>query len=139
MKTQPIKVTTQPAKKLPGTQATSTRALLVALSLFVATSTPVLAVNAVWLLNPFDGGWNNYYNWSSLSAPVNPGDTATFNTSTLTSLTLSGVATVESITFNPGASAFTINTNGNNLNIVGAGIVNNSGTTQTIINNGAGV
>jgi outer membrane autotransporter protein len=118
--------------------ATSIRALLVALLLFVATSTPVLAVDAVWLLNPGTNNWNSGSNWStSPSVPVNPGDTATFNTSTVTSLTLSGNVTVESITFNPGASAFTINTMfGNVLNIQGAGIVNNSGQTQTIINSG---
>ena len=46
MKTQHIKVTTRPVKKLPVILATSIRALLVALSLFVATSTPVLAVDA---------------------------------------------------------------------------------------------
>jgi hypothetical protein len=82
MKTQRVKINTQPVKKLPGIMATSIRALLVALLLFVATSTPVLAVDAVWLLNPDTNNWNSGSNWStSPSAPVNPGDTATFNTS----------------------------------------------------------
>src|SRR5271167_4578678 len=75
----------------------------------------VLAVDAVWVPNPEDGDWNLGTNWStSPSAPVSPGDTATFNTSTVTSLFLTGNATVESITFNPGASAFTIDTGGVN-------------------------
>jgi len=135
MKTQRMKIDTQPVKKLPGIMVTSIRALLVALLLFVATSTPVFAVDAVWLLDPDTNNWNSGFNWStSPSAPVNPGDTATFNTSTQTSPTLSGNATVESITFNPGASAFSISTNGFALTIQGAGIVNNSGTTQTIFN-----
>src|SRR5208282_2088831 len=138
MKTHLIKITTQPVKKLPVIPATSIRAFLVSLSLFVATSIPVLAVDAVWLLNPDTNNWNSGFNWStSPSAPVNPGDTATFNTSTVTSLTLSGNVTVESITFRPGASAFTITTNGNVLTIEGAGIVNNSGATQRINDNGA--
>lgn len=84
-------------------------------------------MDGVWLLNPRSGNWNTGTNWStSPNAPVNPGDTATFNTSTLTSLTLSSNATVETITFQPGASAFTISTNGNVLIVQGAGIVNNS-------------
>jgi hypothetical protein len=137
MKKQDIKVTAQRAKKFPGIAGASNCALFAALSLFVATSTPVLAVNAVWLLSPGSGIWNVGTNWSMSSAPVNPGDTATFNTSIQTSLTLSAPATVESITFNPGASAFTINTSGNVLTIQGVGIVNNSGQTQTLINSGA--
>jgi hypothetical protein len=137
MKKQDIKVTAQRAKKFPGIAGASNCALFAALSLFVAT--PVLAVNAVWLLSPGSGIWNVGTNWSMSSAPVNPGDTATFNTSIQTSLTLSAPATVESITFNPGASAFTINTSGNVLTIQGVGIVNNSGQTQTLINSGAGL
>jgi outer membrane autotransporter protein len=139
LKTKPLKVTTHPVMKLPSILATSIHAFLVALSLLVATSTPVFAVDAVWLLNPETNNWNSGFNWStSPSAPINPADTATFNTSTQNSLTLSGV-TVESITFNPQASAFTIatnlSTNGNGgLTVQGAGIVNNSGKTQTIYN-----
>jgi hypothetical protein len=77
MKTQLIKITTQPVKK--GILAASIRTL-VAVLLFVATSTQVLAVDAVWLLNPGSGNWNTGTNWStSPSAPVNPGDTAKFN------------------------------------------------------------
>jgi autotransporter-associated beta strand protein len=137
MKKQDIKVTAQRANKFPGIAGASNCALFAALSLFVATSTPVLAVNAVWLLSPGSGIWNVGTNWSMSSAPVNPGDTATFNTSIQTSLTLSAPATVESTTFNPGASAFTINTSGNVLTILGVGIVNNSGQTQRLINSGA--
>jgi hypothetical protein len=137
MKTHLINFTTQSIKNLPGIPVTSIHAFLVVLSLFVATPTQVFAVDAVWLLNPGSGDWNTGSNWStSPTAPVNPGDTATFNTSGQTSLTLSGNATVESITFQPGASAFTISNNQNVLTVQGAGIVNNSGNTQTNINNG---
>jgi outer membrane autotransporter protein len=135
---QLIKTTAQRAKELPGVVATSIHVRLAALSLFVATSTPALAVDAVWLSEPGSGDWNTGTNWStSPNAPVNPGDTATFNTSTRTSLTLSGGVTVESITFQPGASAFTVNTtNGIVFTMEGAGIVNNSGKTQAINNSG---
>ena len=139
VKTQCFKFTTRPTNKLPGILATSIRALFVVLALVVVTSNPVFAVDAVWLPNPGSGDWNTGTNWSTAPvAPVKAGDTATFNTSTQTSLTLSGV-TVESITFNPEASAFTISTtlstNGNGgLTVQGAGIVNYSGKTQTIQN-----
>ena len=135
MKTQLSKTNIQPPTKLPRVLPTAIVALLV----FVATSIPALAVDAVWLPNPGSADWNTGTNWSPPSAPVNPGDTATFNTSMTTSLTLSDIATVESITFNPGASAFTIGTDANTfLTIEGAGIVNNSGQTQTIINSSTG-
>jgi fibronectin-binding autotransporter adhesin len=113
---------------------------IVALSLLVATSPVVFAVDAVWLPNPGSGVWNTGTNWStSPSAPVNPGDTATFETSTQTSLTLSATTTVESITFSPGASAFTINTNGHRFSIQGVGIVNNSGQTETMTSSAGGL
>ncbi|MBV8899999.1 MAG: autotransporter-associated beta strand repeat-containing protein, partial [Verrucomicrobia bacterium] len=128
----------RPPKKSSGSPAASIRALLIALSLSVVTPSSVLAVSAVWLLNPGSGDWNPGTNWStSPVAPVTAGDTATFNISTVTSLTLSGSVTIGSITFQPGASAFTINTNGQNLAVEGIGIVNNSGKAQAITNNGA--
>ena len=123
-------------ENLSGIAVTSVLALFIALPPYIATCTPVLALDAVWLSEPGSGDWNAGANWStSPSAPVNPGDRATFNTSTQTLLDLSGGVTVESITFQPGASVFAINTNGNGLAVQGAGIVNNSEETQTLTNN----
>jgi hypothetical protein len=79
MKTQHAKANAGRAKKFPDVLAASTRALLVALSLFVLTSTPLLAVDAVWLLSPGSGDWNTNTNWLPASAPIHPGDTAAFN------------------------------------------------------------
>jgi outer membrane autotransporter protein len=110
-----------------------------ALLLFVAMAVPVPAqipVNAVWQESPGSGDWNTGANWTSGIAPVNFADTATFNFSNTTSLFLSGDVTIFSITFNAGASAFTINTNGNLLELDGTGIVNNSAASQTIDNSG---
>jgi autotransporter-associated beta strand protein len=117
---------------------------LLALILFVAMAAPALAqVNAVWGSGsptppPIDGNWNSGGNWEGGIAPVNAGDTATFNTSTITSLFLSGAVTVNSVTFNSGADAFTIATSGNSFSFVGVGIVNNSVETQVILNRGGG-
>jgi outer membrane autotransporter protein len=106
--------------------------------LFIAIAAPALGVDAVWDMNPGSGEWNMGSNWASEIAPVNAGDTATFNTSTMTSLFLTGDVTINSMTFNPGASTFLIDTSGNSFSFVGVGIVNNSGTTQTIINDVGG-
>ncbi len=129
-------------------RATSLGEFAVALIIFAAMGTlflplllsvaptPAFAVDAVWLTNPPSGNWNSGENWQPTNAPVNPGDTASFNTSTNTVPTLSpapNVVTINSITFNPGASAFTIQ-NGVFLTLQGVGIVNNSGVAQTINN-----
>ena len=106
--------------------------------LFIAMAAPALAVDAVWDMNPGSGEWNMGNNWASGTAPVNAGDTATFNTSTMTSLFLTDAVTIDSMTFNPGASTFLIDTSGNSFSFVGVGIVNNSGATQTIINDVGG-
>jgi hypothetical protein len=143
VKAKHTKITTRLSKKLPGILTVLMRSCIVVPSLFVAAPLSMLAVDAVWLDTPGSDVWNEGSNWStSPIAPVKQGDTATFKTSTQTLLklmataTVSGNATVESITFNPGAPPFTINTNGNTLKIEGAGTANASGKPQTITNNG---
>jgi autotransporter-associated beta strand protein len=106
--------------------------------LFIAMAAPALAVDGLWDMNPGSGEWNEGDNWAGGTAPVNAGDTATFNTSTITSLFLTDDVTINSMTFNSGADAFTIETAGSSLSFVGVGIVNNSGVTQTIINDAGG-
>jgi hypothetical protein len=110
--------------------------LMVGVLLLVAMPATALAVNAVWNTNPSSPSWNDNSNWTPAMAPVHSGDTATFNTSNVTSLQLSGGVTIDSMTFNPGASAFSIDTAGNSFSFAGVGILNSSGTTQTITNEG---
>ena len=108
------------------------------LLLFVAMAAPTLAVDSVWDTIASSNSWNEGGNWNTGIAPVNAGDTATFNTSNITSLNL-GDVTIDSMTFNPGASAFVIRTSfKSSVSFVGAGIVNNSGVTQTIVNSDGG-
>ena len=68
----------------------------------------------------------------------NSGETATFNALGSTTPTLSGPVTIASITFNPGANAYTIVNPGPFPSFLfflqGAGIINNSGVAQTINN-----
>jgi uncharacterized protein with beta-barrel porin domain len=104
------------------------------LLLFFAIAAPALAVDAVWNAIPLSGDWNSSSNWTPAVAPVNAGDAAAFNTSTVTSLSLTGAVTIDSMTFNLGADAFNFRTQTNSFSFVGVGIVNNSVETQTIFN-----
>ena len=114
--------------------------------LFTVGPSSALAVDATWLGN-VNSNWNTSVNWSPTNAPVNFPDTATFNTSTNTSPTISAATnTVKSITFSSNASAFTIQVGiaqGTNapvpgsLILQGVGIVNNSTNVQTINTFGA--
>ncbi|MEY2526128.1 MAG: large repetitive protein [Verrucomicrobiota bacterium] len=95
------------------------------------------ATNAVWKSVPGSGDWNTGTNWVSGAAPLFPGDTATFNTSSQLSVSLSSDVSVDTLTFNSGASAFTISVPATiSFNFSGPGIVNNSGLVQTINNSG---
>ena len=90
--------------------------------------------------------WHENFNWTA-SAP-DASDTAFFTTvaagnSTTPRLFIPGVYDVGAITFLAGAPAFTITVDHNpffnqpvNLNIVGAGITNNSANIQSIMNAG---
>ena len=92
------------------------------------------AGSATWNLNPTNGDWNTAANWTPNTVPNGPADTATFATSQTTIITPTESTEVNSIAFNPGASAFTITSGlGAPLTISGEGIVNNSGVTQSFV------
>src|SRR6266446_5043856 len=95
------------------------------------------AGSATWQLSPMSGDWNHASNWTPATVPNGPTDTATFASSSVTSIKLSADTEVGSIVFNSGASAYTI-TQGEQsdpftLTISGTGIVNSSGVTQTLL------
>ncbi|MBA3831121.1 MAG: hypothetical protein H0X34_04345 [Chthoniobacterales bacterium] len=66
------------------------------------------AGSAAWNFNPVSGDWNTAANWTPATVPDGATDIATFDVSQTTSVSLSGTAEVDSIVFNPGASAFAI-------------------------------
>jgi hypothetical protein len=84
--------------------------------------------------------WNTGTNWSS--TPNTPDGVATFTTNNPTAITISGavaLTAIGTIQFNAGASAYTFTVN-NQFNIasgtvIAQGIINNSGVTQTFMNN----
>ncbi len=92
------------------------------------------AGSATWNLSPASGNWNTATNWTPTTVPNSPSDIATFASSGNTNPSLSADIEVNSITFNPGASAFTISVLATEtLTVSGAGIVNNSGVPQNFV------
>jgi autotransporter-associated beta strand protein len=87
-----------------------------------------------WGTNPSNGDWNIAQNWTPAGVPGGLGDVAAFGVSTITDVYLSAFTQVDSLVFNPGASAYTITaTTTQNLLVSGVGIVNDSGITQRLI------
>lgn len=86
----------------------------------------VHAQNATWLLNPGSNAFGTATNWSPATVPTG---TASFGVSNTTTIDLTGGFNIGGLTFNAGASAYTFNNA--DLDLTGAGIVNNSSQTQT--------
>ena len=149
MKTERINVTIYWSNKLPGILAAFVTAMLTFSVLPKAWSDdlfwtgtgvipPAVAGSGPWVTpEPY-----GVISWSSTSGTTNTpvlwtdGSVAHFQGSAGGTATLASNITAAGINFDPGANTFTIDTNGNVLTIDGAGIVNSSGRTQTIINNG---
>src|SRR5438309_9441511 len=91
------------------------------------------AGSASWDVDPTSGDWNTAVNWTPDTVPNGASQTATFAVSNTIEVALSAFTTVNSIVFSPGASAFTISTYLETLEIEGAGISNNSGITQQFL------
>jgi uncharacterized Zn-binding protein involved in type VI secretion len=115
------------------------RAVLLASTVLVALSAPVLAQDGTWVggtpAGPADSDYGTAANWTPTGPPS---DTAFFGASANTNISLSNFYVVGGWTFNAGASAhtFTINTNGGLIDFTGAGITINGGS-ASVINSGA--
>ena len=110
-----------------------TTATLIIVSLLVLVSQLALAGSATWSANPTSDDWNTATNWTPNTVPNGPADIATFAFSNLASVTINKSTTVDSIVFDAGASAYTITDAAiKPLNIIGAGIVNESGLEQNL-------
>jgi autotransporter-associated beta strand protein len=111
--------------------------------LLVLTSQFSLAGSATWDLNPTSNDWSTALNWTPDTVPNGPSDTATFDVSNTTSISLASNTEVNGITFDSAASPFTITVNGqgtlnSTLTISGTGLVNDSGITQQLITSSQG-
>jgi autotransporter-associated beta strand protein len=90
----------------------------------------VVAANLVWNGGGSDNNWSTAANWVSGTAPGN-GDSVAFDGSTQTTNNMNASYNIPSVTFNSGASSFTITNPANTLTMTG-GITNNSPNAQTI-------
>jgi hypothetical protein len=107
--------------------------MIVTLSLGALSA--VYAESATWSMNPTNGNWNRADNWTPPAVPNGPADTAIFASSQVTEVSLSARVEVNSIIFDAGGAAFTINNiPGVELTISGAGITNSSGVLQNFVN-----
>src|SRR5437899_7911937 len=127
----------------PATNPTSRSARRVAFFLIPLALQFAHADSATWNVNPTNGDWYTAANWTPNTVPNGPGDIATFDVSTITDISPApgtGSIEVDSIVFNPGASAYTITVPwylgefNYFLYISGTGIVNNSGVSQNFVN-----
>ncbi len=100
--------------------------------LLLWTRSSAFAGSATWKKNPISGDWNTAANWTPATIPNGPSDTATFQSSNETDVSLSDYTEVDGIVFGVGANAFTI-TPTRRLTISGAGITNDSGVVENFI------
>jgi hypothetical protein len=105
-------------------------------TLFLAVANCNLhAGSATWLASPGSNNWNVAANWTAGGPPNGASDTASFATSSRTSILLSPDTQVNAVTYSPGANAFTITIAAPSIfTISGVGITNSSGTAQNFIN-----
>jgi autotransporter-associated beta strand protein len=102
------------------------------------------AGSATWNLNPTSNAWSSSANWTPATVPNGPDDIATFGVSNETELSVGSVLEVDSIVFDPGASAYSLamvytgGPFGPSFTFSGAGLINNSGVVQSFTSVAAG-
>src|SRR5438552_9140055 len=122
------------AGSLMNTSFSRLRFLVAAALLFSAAQRHSLAGSATWATNPTNGDWNTAANWTPQTVPNSQTDVATFGTSNVTNLSITNASvSLNSAVFNGGAPAYTLTIQIYNLIFYGAGIVNNSGSVQSIV------
>jgi autotransporter-associated beta strand protein len=77
-------------------------------SLLVLVSAAAYAGSAQWNLNPTSNDWNTAANWTPMTVPNGPADTATFGFSNITTVSISADTEVNVITFAPDNPGYTI-------------------------------
>ena len=90
-----------------------------------------------WLSSPSSGDWNTGGNWDTSTVPNGSSATATFGTSAVASvINTTAYVTLGGIQFNSGASSYTLTNNSGLFVFQGLGVVDSSGTTQSLVNDG---
>jgi autotransporter-associated beta strand protein len=110
--------------------------LLVAAALLLITlQGSSFAASATWARNPTTGEWNTAANWSPQTVPNSTTDIATFDASNVTNVSVGfgSIINLDSAVFNSGAPSYTIALDVSNLILNGSGLVNNSGSVQSVV------
>jgi autotransporter-associated beta strand protein len=92
--------------------------------------------SATWDQSPFDGAWDRCENWAPQTVPNGDTDVATFGSSNFTNVSGFWLRTLASIVFDGGTS-YTVSPSFYGTDIVGAGVINNSGLPQHIVGPGS--
>lgn len=100
-----------------------------------------LAGSGTWLASPGSNDWNTADNWTPSGPPNGAADIATFQSSAIAMLAISGNTEVDGVVFSVGGGTLYTITASPTLafTLGGSGITNNSGITQTFVaagNNG---
>lgn len=121
--------------KTPGPNRVLSSALLfVSLaSLVFFFAPPSHGGSSTWSVNPTNNDWNTADNWVPADVPNGTYDTASFATSNITQISTSETVQLHSLTFEPGASAYTLTRALVFSGFYGAGVINDSGVTQNIV------
>ena len=124
--------TTSKSKFKKSGLAALTTAILPAAVLLLCIATSY-AGSATWNVNPGSADWNNANNWTPMTVPNGPNDTATFQSSNQANIFLSANTEVNAIIFSPSTSNFFFIVNPSfTLTISGTGITNSSGFTEAL-------
>ena len=117
----------------PPSASVAMRTTIRILPIFICLS--LYAGNATWSQNPTSGDWNTASNWTPGGPPNGPADTATFQSSAISNLSLSANTQLSGVTFGPGGGlVYTIAASpGFTLTVSGFGITNNSARTQNFV------
>jgi autotransporter-associated beta strand protein len=108
--------------------------LLAVIAFLALIAKGAMAGSATWDLNPTTNDWNTAANWTPQTVPDQSTDVATFDASNVSTVSVGTYFSLDSIVFNPGASAYTFIISENpsgDITFSGAGIINNSGVTQS--------
>ncbi len=101
---------------------------------------PALAYagSAEWNLKPTSDHWNTAANWTPMTVPNGPADTAAFALSNTTDVSISADTEVNGIMFTPPATSpyFITVSRGITLTLSGTGVTNSSGIVQNFVTNG---
>jgi autotransporter-associated beta strand protein len=112
-------------------------AWLIRLAGLVLSVTPLHSLSAgsaSWSSVPASSDWNTAANWVPTTVPNGAADTASFDTSNQTDVSLSDYVEVATVHFETGSDAFTISDLADaTLTISGAGILNDSGVEQNFV------